>query len=175
MWLCLHNVRQAVWILIKDKYLGVRKMQSYIMLLQNKAPQQRSPHRLRHVLTWSADIWHFFFSTMCLALLCFRQRVAPWQTLQNTPQWQTPPLKRVRWVEGGEGGRKEGWGWGGQEEPSDWWRLPPLVAALGSVIGAEKPKDNTGLWDQSLVQSASVVCHYCTKVEEIKGLTVQRR
>lgn len=124
-----------------------------IMFLNNKSPQQRSPHTFRHVLTWSANIWRFSSSLpVCSPLL---STATP--SLTEFCSLLSDKLHPQEWDEW-DGGRDRG-------------RLPPLAAAsavaVGSVIGAEKPKTNSGLWDQSLVQSTrwfkEQLCHYWTE------------
>lgn len=65
----------------------------------------------------------------CSALLCSSTATTSLTESCSLLSDKLHPQKSEMSREGGRAGR------------SDWGRLPPLVAAVGSVIGAEKPKD----------------------------------
>lgn len=79
--------------------------------------EQRSPFTFRHVLTWSAHVWRFFFLPTCLELLCFRQQLPHWQNLSHSSVTNSTH-RRGRCVEREKEGGKTGRAHRG--------RLPPL-------------------------------------------------
>lgn len=112
------------------------------------------------------------FSPTCLLSSAFNSNYLI-DRIWLTPQWQTPPLREWDEWRGKEreGGRDRAEAEGLRAGRTERGRLlPPLVAAAGSVIGAEKPKDKHRALRSKSCPKCVVVCHYWTEVGEDKRL-----
>lgn len=110
-----------------------RHPSKHLMFPSRKDPQWRSTHAFRHVLTWSANTLHLSFLPTCLFSSAFNSDCLIDRSVL-APQWQTPPPGEWAREEEEEGRRP-------RAGRTGWRRLPPLVAAVASVIRAEKAKD----------------------------------
>lgn len=63
--------------------------------------EQKSPFTFRHVLTWSAHVWHLFLPSYLPVLLCFLQQLPHWQNLSHSSVTNSTHRRE------GEGGRED--------------------------------------------------------------------